>query len=376
MLYMKQTVAIILSALLAFTLFSCAGVNTPEDTKIPVTVTDSPATVPVSEAPSSEPLDTEDHATQTEAVTEARVTETGVYKVISTDLSSSEGSYGSLTLYSDNTYKAEFRLSSAEYGVRSETALTEYGIYTPSDGDELTCTPKRLSVKISYENESDKKIASETLGVLCGMGALTEAYVASYEKACGEGIDATVEEAGEDEFLSGMISGGDKTEVLLDRDEKLAYDVTVRYDLPEGKYRIAEEGCTLTLDADGKAGECTLEFELSGDDGDGLGRYSNLTLLKGTYERNGGNVKCIIKGELTLLKYDSEESQKEYLRNIEEEYANGDMLEEVYVYNKEIASDEGRFLDYGDTPDEYGLFVIDITHAAVFTYTPSEEYAE
>jgi hypothetical protein len=52
------------------------------------------------------------------------------------------------------------------------------------------------------------------------------------------------------------------------------------------------------------------------------------------------------------------------------------MLEEVYVYNTAIASDEGRFLDYGDTPDEYGLFVIDITHAAVFTYTPSEEYAE
>lgn len=372
---MKKMIVAAIAAALVIILCSCEpGIFYPITTDAPET-TQKSETEPVTEEKTEAP-ETEPQPVTTEAETEAPVTEIGEYTVIDTALIAHNGSSGTLRLYSDNTYTAELTLVSGEFGVEFTTVNTERGTYETSDGINLVCSCTDILVKISFKSESDKKEEIDSLKLLCDIDMISFEYVESFERACGkDGYSATVREAENDPFLSTFLPDGE-TKVFLDKEKTLAYDVTVKYDLPDGSYRIEEEGCVLTLDPDGKAGECSLEFALYGDDGDELGPYSDITVLKGTYKRNGSVVTCTINCEITFLKYDSPESQQLYLANLEELFGNGHILEEVYNYNKAVASEEGRYLDYGGNTDEYVAYVIDITHAAVFTSSPSQEYQE
>ena len=372
---MKKIIITLISAVLALALCSCdPGILTPATSAEPSSTRDH-NTLPEIETETQIPV-TDTKEVTTEAETEPPVTEIGEYTVIDIALAASKGSSGTLYIYSDGTYKAVLAMSSSELGVASRSEITENGTCRSDDGVNLVCTVSQLSVKISFDNDADRSDALEALNYLQEIDAVSPEYVSSYEKACGEeGLSASTAEAASDPFLSTFVADTE-TKVFLDKEKSLAYDVTVKYDLPDGVYRIEEEGCVLTLDPNGNAGECSLDFSLYGDDGDGLGRYTNSTVLKGTYVRNGDTVTCTIKGELTVLRYDSAESQQAYLDALEEEYANGEIIEEVYNYNKATASEEGRYLDYGSDTDEYKLFVIDLTHAAVFTSTPSQEYEQ
>ena len=298
------------------------------------------------------------------------------YSVISTAVAASAEHSGEIKFYEDRTYTSETVTVSSELGVRAKTKAVERGTFETSDGVNLLCSVSEITLYITFDSEEDREIAFDALDFLLSIKIIDYDYYCSYDRSCEyDGYTAPVEEALYDPFLSSFVNENG-TKMLLDKDKKLAYDVNVTYDLPDRRYRIEDEGCTVTLDPDGKTGECTLEFVLSGDNKDGLGTYSDITVLKGTYVRNGNSITCRINGELTKLKYDSEESQKQYIKKLEEDFAAGIIIEEVYNYNKAVASDEGRYLDYGDTPDEYGIYVIDVTHAAVFTYTPSQEYYE
>ncbi len=372
---MKKIIITFISAVLAFVLCSCStGIIAPASSAEPSPVTDRD-TLPVID-PETQVTDTEPGEVTTEAETEPPVTEIGEYTVINTVLAASKDSSGALHIYSDGTYKASLVLISSEFGVPSRFKITESGRFRSSDEVNLICTVSQISVKIYFDNDADRSEALETLKYLQEIDAASAEYVSSYEKACGQdGVSATAAEAASDDFLSTFTEDKD-TEVFLDKEKSLAYDVTVKYDLPDGVYRIEEEGCVLTLDPAGDSGECSLDFSLYGDDGDGLGHYTDSTILKGTYVRDGDTVVCTIKGELTVLRYDSPESQQAYLEALEEAYAGGEIIEEVYNYNKSKASEEGRYLDYGSDTDEYKAFVIDLTHSAVFTSTPSQEYEQ
>ena len=372
---MKKIIVALIIAALAFVFCSCdPGIADPASSAEHSTVTGHDTLPDID--PETQTPDTEQKEITTEAETEPPVTEIGEYTVINTALAASKDSSGTLYIYSDGTYKASLIMVSSELGVASRFEITESGTFRSSDEVNLICTASRISVKVYFDNDTDRSEALETLKYLQEIDAVSEGYVSSYEKACGQdGLSATAAEAASDEFLSTFTEDKD-TEVFLDKEKSIAYDVTVKYDLPDGVYRIEEEGCVLTLDPNGNAGECSLDFSLYGDDGDGLGRYTESTILKGTYVRDGDTVTCTIKGELTVLRYDSPESQQAYLDALEEAYANGEIIDDVYNYNKSTASEEGRYLDYGSDTDEYKVFVMDLTHSAVFTSTPSQEFEQ
>ena len=373
---MKRIITVFIAMVLMLSLCACnRGPNHPGGT-VSTDVPTGSSTSPDTEAQTDSVTGTGTAAAATEEETSAPAFSGEPYSLIVPSAIATSGSIGELRLNSDNTYTAEIVITSRELGVAAETRTVEYGTFESVDGVNCLCSASELFIRISFNSEADRIEAYDALDFLQSMKIIDYDYIYSYECACDdEGYRVTVEEAAYDPFLSAFISA-DATKILLDRESMTAYNVNVTYDLPDGQYRIEESECTLTLDANGKAGECTLEFALSGDNKDGLGTYSDITILKGTYVRNGSSVTCTITGELTKLKYDSEESQKQYIKSLEVDFAAGKIIEEVYNYNKSVASEEGRYLDYGDKPDEYVVFVIDVTHTAIFTSTPSQEYYE
>ncbi len=247
-----------------------------------------------------------------------------------------------LRLKENGTYEIYHVTENSEFGFSVRNVGSEQGNFTYNeDKTRITGEGKYFMLKTQFDSEADRNMLKSVIENIAKTDPDNRAlYDIVLKSMTDEGFTGTSEELKELKGLDaigtnlGDLDGG---EIILDRDNMMAYLTIPGLDLKENQYYIASEELYLTLNDDGT-------FIINGEYSDteeGLGDYTLYYTEKGTYEKNDLAVECTMSSYNRKLVFDDNASVKAYKETYTEKYETGYLARVEYEYYMDLIMEDG-----------------------------------